>query len=177
MDEALGCAEQAVKDCLSTSAHALSPQALVESLDRVQALSHRVLALQLALVREADARSLAVEHGAAGTAAWLRDRWRISGPAASRLVKLASVLSTRPGLAAALADGVVNAEQAGVVSAGVARLPVVQQDDGERFLLEQADVLGPRELGRLGERLFEVLDPGRADRLAGQSLEREERRA
>ena len=103
--------------------------------------------------------------------------WRISGPAASRLVKLASALSTRPGLAAALADGVVNAEQVGVVSAGVARLPVIQQDDGERFLLEQADVLGPRELSRIGERLFEVLDPGQADRLAEQSLEREERRA
>ncbi len=177
MDEALGRAERAVADCLATSAYALPPDALVECLDRAQALSQRVLSLQLALIREADARAVATAQGAANTAAWLRDRWRITPSTATRLVKLAAAAARQPVSAQALAAGVVNAEQLHVITAALSRLPMVHQEDGERFLLDQADVLGPRELGRIGERLLEVVDPDQADKAGREALEREERRA
>jgi hypothetical protein len=177
VDEALTRVEEAVKDCLSVGVYALPPASLVDCLDRVQVLAQRVLSLQLGLVREADARSVAAGEGASSTAVWLRDRWRVTPSTAARMVKLAAVLDARPATAAALAAGMVNGEQATVIGAAVKRLPILHHADGERLLLSHADVLGPRELGRVGERLFEVLDPDQADKLAREAVERDEQRA
>jgi hypothetical protein len=44
-------------------------------------LAQQVAAAQLALVREVDARALAVRQGATSTKVWLRDRLRVSVPA------------------------------------------------------------------------------------------------
>ena len=152
--------------------------ALVSCLDEVFAASQQLNAVLLGLVREADARALAAEQGAPSTGAWLRERWLVSPGSASRLVKLAAVLdATLPLSAQALAVGVMNTEQVQVIGEAVAGLPRELQPAGERFLVDQAAVFGPRELGRLGERLFEVVAPDEAERSAEEALRRAEERA
>ena len=169
---------QAVEKCLSKSPFALSSTSLVSCLDEVFAASQQLNAVLLGLVREADARALAADQGATSTAAWLRDRWLVSPGTSVRLVKLAAVLDAGlPFAAQALAAGAVNTEQAQVIGEAVTSLPPELQPAGERFLLDQAAVFGPRELGRLGERLFEVVSPDDAERLAVTALRRAEERA
>lgn len=178
MDEALTRLERAVEECLSGSLFALSSNDVLACLDRVQVLSQRLAAVQLGLVREVDARALAVEDGATSTGSWLRFRWRCSPGAVSRLVKLASTVdSALPQTGAALAAGRVNVEQAQVIGAAVTGLPVEHRTAGEAYLVEQAAVFGPAELGRLGERLLEVVAPMEAEQRALAELTRAEQRA
>jgi hypothetical protein len=194
VDEALADVERALKECRSVSVWALPDTSVVDWLDRVQALGQQVAALYLALVREADGRGIPAGQGATGTAAWLRDRHRISAAAATRQVRLAAALHDGPhdgphdglhggphgGLpatAAALADGVVNIEQAHAIAAAVATLPAGHRPAGEAHLLGQATTFGPRELAILGQRLLEVVAPDEADQRALDELTRAEERA
>jgi hypothetical protein len=142
-------------------------------------LAQQVAAVQLALVRQVDSLGLAAEMGATSTLAWLRDRHRISSNAASRLVKLARAVDVDGGspMAEALAAGQVNVEQAQVIADAVAKLPAEHRSAGEEHLLGEAASFGPRELGRLGQRIFEVVAPGEAEKQALDELERAERRA
>jgi hypothetical protein len=152
---------------------------LAGRLDRVFAAMQRLAAVQLMLVREVDGQGVAADAGATSTLAWLRDRYRISGSAASQLVKLARALDTEADspTAAALAAGEVNVEQAKVITDAVAPLPVEHRRAGEEHLLGEAASFGPRELGRLGQRIFEVIAPEEADKQALAEVERAERRA
>jgi Domain of unknown function (DUF222) len=175
MREALAEMERAADSCLTAPAYALSSSDLVECLDRVQALVQRLSALQLGLVREADGRSIATEHAAPSTAAWLRERWRISPSAAARLVRLASLVDTEA--AEALSHGRINAEQLATIDTAVAAIPAEHQPAATRYLVEQAEVFGPRELGRLGQRVFEVVAPEQAQQRELAGLQRAEERA
>jgi nitric oxide synthase oxygenase domain/subunit len=91
MREALVAARNALDECRS-QAHGLSADELASYVEKVNALMQHLAAVQLKLIREVDARGLAVNDGATSTAAWLRDRYRISDAAASRLVRLARAL-------------------------------------------------------------------------------------
>jgi Domain of unknown function (DUF222) len=174
--EALVAAGEALDECRSWVAGGLSDDELVSCVDEVQALAQRVAAVQLALVREVDGRGLAAAAGATGTLAWLRDRYRISGALASRLVKLSRALDGSA-TAEALAAGEVNVDQAQAISTAVAGLPAEHRSAGEDHLIEEAATFGPTELGRLGQRIFEMVAPGEADKRALVELERAERRA
>jgi len=170
--------DEALDECRSVLFGAVPQATLVEHLDRVHVIAQRVAAVHLALVREIDARGVAVAQGASSTTAWLRDRHRISGGAARQLSVLARALDTElPTTAAALADGTINVEQVKAIAASVSALPADVRGDGETHLVEQATVFGPRELGVLGQRLFEVLDPQRAEATALAALDRAEQRA
>ena len=92
MREALAAAGEALEECRAAGVWALPDDELVSCVDDVQVLVRRVAAVELALVREIDRRGVAVGQGATSTLAWLRDRYRISGGAASRRVKLARAL-------------------------------------------------------------------------------------
>ena len=94
VDEALAVVEQAVDRCLVVPLWARSPEAVVGYLDRVQALEQQLAALKLALIRDVDGRGVALEQGAASLVSWLRDRYRVSGGAANRAVKLARVVDS-----------------------------------------------------------------------------------
>jgi hypothetical protein len=144
--------------------------------DDAHVLAQQVAAVQLALIRQVDTRGLATADGAANTASWLRDRHRISGTAASRRVKLATALDASA-TADALTAGEVNIEQAQVITDAVAALPAEHRTAGEEHLLGEAEVFGPRELGRLGQRIFEVVAPEEAEKQALAELERAEKRA
>ncbi len=183
MEEALVVAGEALDECWSQAAWALSDGRLVSCVDMVHALAQQVAAVQLALVRQVDGRGLAAGAGtgagATSTLAWLRDRYRISGGAASRLVKLARAVDVDAGspAAEALAAGQVNVEQVQVIIDAVEKLPAEHRQAGEEHLVGEAASFGPRELGRLGQRIFEVVAPDEADKQALAELERAERRA
>jgi hypothetical protein len=178
VDEALAMLDRAVEECRSVSVWALSDSVLVERLDRLQAVAQQVAALELELIGEVDGRGIPAAQGATSAAAWLCDRYRVSPSAATRQVRLAAALhSDLPATADALAAGVVNVEQTQVIAAAVADLPVEHRVAGEEYLLGEAVRFGPRELGVLRKRLFEVVAPDEADRQAQAALARAEERA
>jgi hypothetical protein len=71
----------------------------------------------------------------------------------------------------------VNLDQVQVITDAVAKLPAEHRTAGEEHLVGEAATFGPRELGRLGQRIFEVVAPDEADKQALAELERAERRA
>jgi Domain of unknown function (DUF222) len=144
-------------------------------LDLVFVLEQRLTAMKLALVAEVEGRALAAEQGASSTAAWLRERFRISPGAATRMVRLSRLVDTSGG--EALSDGVVNAEQLAAIDTAVTAIPAEHRSAASQYLVEQAVVFGPRELGRLGQRVFEVVAPEEAARRELSALERAEQRA
>jgi hypothetical protein len=166
-------------ECRSQAVFGLSLDELVSCVDDVNVVAQQVAAVQLALVRQVDTLGVAATMGATSTLAWLRDRHRISHSAASRLVKLARAVDADAGspVAEALAAGEVNVDQVQVITDAVATLPAEHRAAGEEHLVGEADTFGPKELGRLGQRLFEVVAPDEAEQQALAELERAERRA
>src|SRR5262249_48913906 len=79
--------------------------------------------------------------------------------------------------AAALAADQMNVEQAKVITDAVAALPVEHRRAGEEHLVDEAASFGPRELGRVGQRVFEVVAAEEAEKQALAELERAEQRA
>jgi hypothetical protein len=178
VEDVLTALDEVLVECRSVSAWALPDSTLVDCLDRVQTLANGVAALRLALIREVDGRGVAVGQGATSTAVWLRERYRISSGAAARSVRLAAAVDAEAAtVGQALAAGTVNVEQATVIAAAVADLPAELRTAGAAHLVAEAAVFGPRELGVLGQRLLEVIDPERAQERAAAELTRAEDRA
>jgi hypothetical protein len=175
--EALAAVGEALDECRSQAVYGLSVEELVSCVDRVGVLAQQVAALQLALVRQVDVLQVAAAMGATSTVAWLRDRQRISGSAASRLVKLSRTVDVDSPTEEALAAGAVNVEQVQVITDAVAKLPTEHRKAGAEHLLQEAASFGPKELGRLGQRIFEVVAPEDADKQVLAELARAERRA
>jgi hypothetical protein len=174
--EALAAVVKALDECRSQAVYGLSLDESVSCVDDIHTVIQQATAVQLALIRQVDTLQVAATMGATSTLAWLRDRHRISGGAASRLVKLARAVDASA-TADALAAGEVNVEQAQVITEAVAALPAEHRKAGEEHLLGEADTFGPKELGRLGQRIFEVVAPEEAEQRALAELERAERRA
>ena len=132
----------------------------------------------MAALAQLDAQGVGVAAGATSTAAWLRDRHRISGGAAHRAVRLATALhGDCVETGQALAAGVVNVEQARIITTAVESVPVEVKAKAQTHLIGQAATFGPKELGRLAERIVEVVAPDVADALAERQLVRAEQRA
>src|SRR5882672_6823418 len=178
MQEALADLGQALEKCLSSPTWTLTGEALREGVDGYFQLRSQFDALGLALIAEAHGQGVAIAQGATNTATWLRDRQRVSIHLAHQLVKLAAWLhGDGAQTAAAVAAGSVNLEQARVMAGAVADLPAEFRAEGEAYLLEQSTTFGPKELGALGQRLFEVIAPDQAEAQEQDRLERAEQRA
>ncbi|MFG1841735.1 DUF222 domain-containing protein [Micromonospora sp. NPDC049175] len=116
MVEELTQAEDAFAACADAATWALPEDELIAALDTAHRVEQRLAAVKLALIRELDGRSTAVAQGASSTAVWLRERLRLTIPAARRLVDLAAPLKTgNPGVRHALADGHVTVDQARII--------------------------------------------------------------
>jgi hypothetical protein len=172
IDEVLG-------DVPASPDWAWSDASVLERFDRVEALGRRVDAATLVLLRQIERRELHRSSGARSVTSWLQGAYRVSGGSAAKLTAAARGADdvVRPVLAAGLADGTVHLDQVPVIAGALDGLPVDQQTAGERFLVEQAAVLGPRELGVVGEHLFQTLDPEAAERRDADRLRRDEERA
>ncbi|MGC4810795.1 DUF222 domain-containing protein [Micromonospora sp. DT228] len=182
MLEELAQAEAAVAACADAPAWALTESDLVAALDAAHRLERRLAAVQLTLVRELDGRGTAVAQGASSTAVWLRDRLRLTVPAARRLVDLAGALDTgAPGVRSALASGAISVEQARVIAATVdtvhAAAGAEAADKAVGVLVEWAGQFEPTLLRKLGTRILDHVAPEVAEAAARAALEAEARRS
>ena len=137
------------------------------------------------------ADDVADADGARDVAAWVAHRTHSSGVGTRRLQRLGTACELRwHRVGAALADGHVSLDQGHVVVAALDDLTdafdLIEASAeewssmltrAEDYLVEQAADFGPRELGRLAERLLEVVAPEWAERVEAEKLAAAERRA
>jgi len=146
---------------------------LLDCLVAHEAIAARFAALGVDLVAGADARGVAAEQGASSTLALLRHRLRLHPGEANFRVQLAR----DPGLAAAraaLADGRISTAHARVVAQTVPGLPSGQRAAAEDFLVRQAQIFDPGQLGTLARHLRAVVDPDRSERDEQAAVDRRE---
>ncbi|MGC5287520.1 DUF222 domain-containing protein [Micromonospora sp. DT231] len=182
MVEELAQADEAVAACVDDAAWALTEDELVAALDAAHRLEQRLAAVTLALVREIDGRGTARAQGASSTAVWLRERLRLTVPAARRLVDLAAALDTgNPGVRAALANGDITVDQARVIADTVATVHTTAgaqaADKAVGVLTDWSGQFDPTLLRKLGTRILDHVAPDIADAAAHAALEAEARRA
>lgn len=153
---------------MSTDAKARALCELVRAEGQLAELRLRVLA---------DAGDVADATGAKDVAAWLAHRTRTRFTAARADLALAAALDRdRPILAAGMRDGTVTLDQPQVIRHSLDALPARVDAStvavAESHLVAHAETFGPKELGRLGRRILDVVAPdiadaAEADRLAG----------
>ncbi|MEV1072236.1 HNH endonuclease signature motif containing protein [Micromonospora parva] len=182
MVEELPQAEDAIAACADTAIWALSEGELIAALDTVHRIEQRLASVKLAVIRELDGRGTATTHGASSTAVWLRERLRLTIPAARRLVDLAAVLDTgSPGVRHALAGGHITMEQARVIADTVDTVRTAAgpeaADKSLGVLVEWAGHFDPTLLRKLSTRILDHVAPDIADAAAEAALDAEARRA
>lgn len=181
LDE-LAIADTALQTCVDAQVWGLPEPDLVAALDAVHVLEQRLTALTLALVREVDGRGTAVTAGATSTAVWLRDRLRLTVPAARRLVALATAMYAGPApVRDALAAGAVTAEQARIITGTVctvqAEAGAEAADKALHLLIDWASQFEPILLRRLAGRILDHVAPDVADEAERRALADAEKRA
>jgi hypothetical protein len=174
----LAVADTAVGACVDASVWALPEPALVAALDAVHALEQRLAAVKLALVREVEGRGVAAAHGATSTTVWLRQRLRLTVPAARRLVETAASVDAAPATVRdALAAGAVTGEHARVIADTVATVSeqagAAAADKAVAVLLDWAGQFEPTLLRRLATRILDHVAPEVAEAAARRALEAE----
>jgi hypothetical protein len=133
--------------------------------------------LWLQELADLDARGAAgadQDQQALSTAAWLRNRLRLSVGAARSVVRTARALFRGPftDTAAALVAGEISLAHAKVVAEGTSQLPEHAKLDADPVLAEAARRLDPPRLRQAAEYLCQVADPEGADRQAERRYER-----
>ncbi len=160
---------------------ARTAEALVGGVEELQRLKASAAALEAELIAELDARETPRrELGWGSTADWYAHCAGTTRRQGKRAVEHARALTQdRSATLAALQEGSVSPDQAGVILAAVDRLPSAEHTRrrGERVLLEEAGRLNATDLHRVGRHLINVVDPEREDREAEKALEREDRAA
>ncbi|MCG5463324.1 HNH endonuclease [Micromonospora sp. MED01] len=182
MVEELAQADDAVAACVDAATWALTEHDLIAALDAAHRLEQRLAAVKLALIRELDGRGTATAQGASSTAVWLRERLRLTIPAARRLVDLATALDTgNPGVRQALADGQISLDQARVIASTVNTVQTTAgpeaADKAVGVLTDWAGQFDPTHLRTLGTRILDHVAPDLADAAARAALEADARRA
>ncbi|WP_433535030.1 DUF222 domain-containing protein [Micromonospora sp. CA-249363] len=182
MIDELAQARGAVAAAAVAPVWALAEHDLVAALDDAHRLEQQLAAVKLALVRELDGRGTARAQGASSTAVWLRDRLRLTVPAARRLVESAAALDAgAPEVRRALTDGDVSLEHARVIADTVdtvraaAGAEVASRAVG--VLVDWAGQFDPSLLRKLGTRILDHVAPEAADAAAKAALDAEARRA
>ena len=123
----------------------------------------------------ADAGELARETAAKDAAGWLAQVTRTRFADARADLALAAALDDdRPMVAAAMREGSVSLAQAHVIHRAITALPASVDADtvarAEAHLVEQADEFGPKELGRIGRRILDVVAPEIAEAVEAARL-------
>ena len=180
----LACAdaiEAALKDVAGVDPAFLRPGEKSEALRRLDALESRLVGLRMRVMANAD--ELAIETADHSVATWLAAETRTDPrERAGELALARSLERTWRGLGAAVADGSVHLAQARVIAHALEDLPVAEVGAeglarAEEALIGYAEQHAPRQLRRLGRRIFEVAAPDAGEEAEGRALEHEERRA
>jgi hypothetical protein len=196
----------AVGEALDTTAGAevwsLSDDDLQATIERCEVLAARQAAIGLRLVREADARDLGRRLGATSTVGWLRHRLRLRPAEAKTRVELAHRLrvgdpadgpvdyaanvgsaagsGSMPATAAALAEGAVSVDHAGVIARTMVDLPgglsTEQEQVAEANLAGWAREHDPVTVGRLARHLIHALDTDTLEEREQRAFQRRELR-
>ncbi|MEU8179253.1 DUF222 domain-containing protein [Micromonospora sp. NPDC049047] len=182
MVEELTQAEDAVAACIDAVTWARPEDELIAALDTTHRIEQRLAAVKLAVIRELDGRRTATTRGASSTAVWLRERLRLTVPAARRLVDLATVLENgNPGVRHALAGGCITVDQARVIADSVDSVQTAAgpevADKALGMLVEWAGQFDPTLLRKLSTRILDHVAPDIADGAARAALDAEARRA
>ncbi|HEX5997597.1 MAG TPA: DUF222 domain-containing protein [Jiangellales bacterium] len=166
-------------------------EAAIEGCHGVRA---RAFDTELALVAEADGRDLGRRLGAASTAAWLRDRFRLRPGDARRLVDLANRTRVDDGpvdyaanvcaslsgrelsaTAAALGEGVISPEHLAVVAKVMSNLPkhvpVEKAQEVEGDLAGFCRQFDPLTVARLGDCMLHMLEDETLDDREDETLD------
>ena len=180
--EALDAISAALSGAADTPAWSLSDARVETLLTRAHRLEGRLHELTLRLASEADRRRVGERKGASSTTAWLRRRLSLTPVSARQHVTLATALTDRLELTReALAAGDLSPAHALVVAKAMETLPAhlgsETRASAERQLVGWCREFDPREVARLGRRLWEVVDPDGADAHEAKLLERQERKA
>jgi hypothetical protein len=112
----------------------------------------------------ADAGGLAESTAAKDAAGWLAQHTHTSYADARADLRLARSLDRdRPVLAAAMRHGAASLAQARVIDRALTNLPSAVDDEtvalAEKHLVDHAGEFGPKELGRIGRRILDVVAP------------------
>ncbi|HEX7744613.1 MAG TPA: DUF222 domain-containing protein [Micromonosporaceae bacterium] len=179
--EALARVGEGVDDCLSVPAWSLRGRDLIDCLEAAYAVQQKATALVLGLVREVDGSGVALELGAATTAAWLRSRLRLSVGAARLMVGDAQRLDAGPtAVWDAVAAAAVTVEQARVIAKTVDTVHreagAVAADKAVGMLLGWAGEFDPDSLRKLADRILEHVAPQVAEEAQRRALDEQEKR-
>lgn len=144
-----------------------------EALRELVAAEAQVAELRLRIL--ADAGDLAAETAARDAAGWLAQHTRTRYADARADLRLAVALDRdRPLLAAAMRDGRTTLAQAHVIDRALAALPAevdaATVHRAEAHLVEAAGEFGPKELGRIGRHILDVVAPELAEAVEGARL-------
>jgi hypothetical protein len=144
-----------------------------EALRELAAAEGQLAELRLRIL--ADAGDLAAETAAKDAAGWLAQHTRTRYADARADLRLAAALDRdRPSLAAAMREGSLSLAQAHVIDRALSALPAQVDADtvdlAERHLVERAGEFGPKELGRIGRRILDVVAPEIAEAAEGARL-------
>ena len=112
----------------------------------------------------ADAGDLAADTAAQDAAGWLAQHTRTSYADARADLRLAGALDRdRPVLAAAMREGAASLAQARVIDRALGLLPATVDAEtvalAEAHLVDRAGEFGPKDLGRIGRRILDVVAP------------------
>jgi hypothetical protein len=77
----------------------------------------------------------------------------------------------------AVTAGLVSLDQADVIRAVLKKVPRECRAQVETFLIVQAQIFNPKVLAQLGDRIFHLVDPAKAEELEAKALEDEEKKA
>ena len=140
---------------MSTGEKAAALRELVAAEAQVAELRLRILA---------DAGDLAADTAARDAAGWLAQHTRTSYADARADLRLAEALDRdRPVLAAAMREGAASLAQARVIDRALGLLPAAVDAEtvalAEAHLVDRAGEFGPKELGRIGRRILDVVAP------------------
>ena len=140
---------------MSTGEKAAALSELVAAEAQVAELRLRILA---------DAGDLAADTAARDAAGWLAQHTRTSYADARADLRLADALDReRPVLAAAMREGAASLAQARVIDRALSALPAAVDAEtvalAEAHLVDRAGEFGPKELGRIGRRILDVVAP------------------
>ncbi len=148
-------------------------------LRRLASLEARVTALRVRVLAVAD--DVADAAAAREPADWYAAQTRHDRSRARRDQRLGEALLRREHLAASLAGGSINADQAMAIAQALDDLPGDLPEGipvrAEIHLIELADLFTPRQLRILGRKILEVVAPEIAEAHEARLLEAEERRA
>ncbi len=182
IEAALDSLDAPLDDAWLAPKGSMTPEQVAPLIAKARAKKARIEALELALVRQAEACDIGRLTGSPNATVYLRTAQRLGIREASQTVGLARDLDKDARLTGeALAAGVVSVKQAEKIAESIKTLPEYvgadERHEAEELLIEAATWAGPEELSRLGTSLLERIAPEEAERLLGEELEKKERKA